>query len=180
MQKTPIFISIIAIIGLLSYITYDQFVIKNESQPKFSPTLFTTQEPEASSDPVLQPTPAEEKLGMIEGSISFPSEGIPDDLIVCAETIEGIQIKCTNERINDPKYTYRVGYKMELPVGKYYVYSQLPSRGDNYKAYYNEFVTCGLSINCTSHKNIVVEVKAGETTNYIDPHDWYNGPYSNQ
>jgi len=48
--------------------------------------------------------------------------------------------------------------------------------GDDYKAYYSEFVTCGLSVNCPSHKPIPVAVKTGETVNDIDPQDWYKQP----
>lgn len=136
----------------------------------------TNQKVQTTLTPKLTPAPTEvlTQTGTIEGSLSFPSEGIPQDLQVCAETLIGVQFECTLSHIQDSKYTYGSGYKLELPPGKYYVYAQVPSFNSNYKAYYSEFVTCGLSINCPSHKPIEVEVSAGATLNGIDPQDWYN------
>lgn len=125
-----------------------------------------------------EPTPTQadspSQTGTIEGSLSFPSEGIPQDLQVCAETLMGVQFECTSTHIQDSKYTYGSGYKLELPPGKYYVYAQVPSFNSGYKAYYNEFVTCGLSVECQSHEPIEVNVSAGETVTGVDPQDWYN------
>lgn len=129
------------------------------------------------------PTPAEQQVeatptqaqetGTIEGSLSFPSEGIPAGMVVCAETLEGTVVECTNKRIADPIYTYGQGFKLEVPPGEYYVYAQTPELED-YKAYYNEFVVCGLSTECESHELISVEVESGSTTSNVDPQDWYN------
>lgn len=122
---------------------------------------------------LVTPTPLPEEKGFIEGSLSFPSEAIPDDMKVCTETLDGRTIVCTEDQIKDPKYTYGAGYKLETPIGQYYVYANTNDRLF-YKAYYSEYVTCGLSVNCTSHKPLVVEVKEDETTSSIDPQDWYN------
>lgn len=119
---------------------------------------------------VISPTPIS-KSGTIEGSLSFPSEGIPENLEVCAENQDTKEVYCTDEHIQDSKYTYGIGYTLNVPAGIYLVYALDPS-GD-YKAYYSEFVTCGLSVNCPSHEPIPVEVKAGETTSDVDPQDWY-------
>jgi len=116
--------------------------------------------------------------GMIEGSLSFPSEFIPTDMTICAEDTSTQKQYCTKDHLQDVKYTAHVGYKIEVPAGSYHVFAYLPGGSGgysvDYRAYYSEFVTCGLSINCTSHKPIVVAVKAGETTSDINPQDWYN------
>ena len=116
--------------------------------------------------------------GTIEGSLSFPSEGIPSELTVCAEDTSTKKKYCTKKHLQNEKYTYKVGYKIKAPAGKYLVFAYLPSGSDgypaDYRAYYNEFVTCGLSVDCASHKPIVVTVKAGKTTSDIDPQDWYD------
>jgi len=52
----------------------------------------------------------------------------------------------------------------------------VPNFGNGYKAYYSEFVTCGLSVDCASHEPIIVEVKSGQTTDGVNPQDWYNQP----
>lgn len=118
------------------------------------------------------PTPAP-TTGTVEGSLSFPSEGIPSDLTVCAEDLSTKKQYCTKEHLQDQKYDFRVGYKIEVPAGDYYVFAYLPEDPAD-RAYYNEFVTCGLSVGCTSHKPIVVTVTAGQTASDIDPQDWYN------
>ena len=124
--------------------------------------------------PTPTPTNPPQQTGTIEGSLSYPSEGIPENMQVCAEDSKTKQNYCTSQHLKDPKYTYGVGYKIEVPVGGYFVHATVPSFGNGYRAYYNEFVTCGLSVDCQSHENIEVSVSAGETLTGIDPHDWYN------
>lgn len=124
-----------------------------------------------TSSPTTIVTQTQNKNGTIEGSISYPGEGIPGDLQICAETLQGVLVKCTNSHIPNAKYQYGVGYSLELSEGNYYVYA---TTGQGNKAYYTEFVTCGLMYSCASHAKIVVQVIAGQTISKIDPGDWYN------
>jgi hypothetical protein len=110
--------------------------------------------------------------GIIEGSLGYPSEGIPQDIEVCAENVETQDAICTSEHIKDSKFTYGEGYSLEVPPGKYYVYAIRPN--SNYKAYYSEFVICGMKAECSSHSPIEVEVPGGNTISWVDPQDWYN------
>lgn len=144
------------------------FVLQNKS-------MFTTPSPSPVSSPTSSIEPQiEEQTGVIEGSIGYPSEVIPTDLTVCAEEVSLKKEYCTTDKIEDQKYTYRIGFMLDVPPGEYTVYARRP---DNpYRAYYNEFVTCGLSVACTSHQPIPVTVTAGLTTSGIDPQDWYNQP----
>lgn len=112
-------------------------------------------------------------IGFIEGSLGFPSEQIPP-MKICAEKIDGGESFCTIKNIEDEKFTYGVGYKIDVPEGKYYVYALNPRNSEN-KAYYSEYVTCGIEEKCESHEPIPVEVVAGETVSEIDPIDWYAG-----
>lgn len=122
---------------------------------------------------VYWPIPKKEiRFGTIEGSLSYPSDFIPPDMKVCAENIITKELHCIDEHIKDSKYTYGEGYKIEVPVGDYYVYATI-SRWVDYKAYYSEFVTCGLEVGCPSHDPIKVSVKIGQAIENIDPQDWY-------
>lgn len=112
--------------------------------------------------------------GFIEGSLGFPSEGIPEAMVICAENISNNETACTNNQLKDSKYTYGLGYKIEIAPGNYHVYAYVPDFNQNYRAYYSEFVTCGFSIDCPSHNPIAVEVTAGSTVENVDPQDWYN------
>jgi len=115
---------------------------------------------------------AENEKGFIEGSLGYPSNYIPKDMSVCALNIVTNKEYCTTEQIYDAKYTYKVGYKIEVPAGKYNVYATTSSQTD-YKAYYSAFITCGLKSNCTSHDPIEVLVEKDKTTSEVDPVDWY-------
>jgi hypothetical protein len=131
---------------------------------------------------ILQPGPggaAEPKPGVIEGSLSYPSEFIPDDMTICAENLATQKIYCTSKHLQGKKYQYKMGYKLEAPPGDYHVFAQLPDPArygadyaKDYRAYYSEFVKCGMSVNCKDHTPIVVTVKSGATTSGVDPWDW--------
>lgn len=117
--------------------------------------------------------------GTIEGTLSYPSQFIPEDMQICAEDTNSADKYCTDEHIADSKYTTGFGYQLDVPAGTYNVYAYLQSDPE-YRAYYNEFVTCGLSVDCESHQVIDVEVEAGETVSGIDPGDWYNRSPQNE
>lgn len=113
---------------------------------------------------------AETTLGWIEGSVSYPSEALPEDLEVCAGQIEG-EMYCTSQWIEDEKYDYGFGYKLAVPAGLYQVMAQRSSGG--LIGWYSEFVLCGETVACTDHTPVEVLVEAGEGVEGIDPADWY-------
>jgi hypothetical protein len=118
--------------------------------------------------------------GVIEGSLSYPSEFIPPDMTICAENLATKKLYCTRKHLKGKKYQYKVGYKLTVPPGDYHVFAYLPDPvkwgagySKDYRAYYSEFVNCGQTVDCKSHAPIVVQVKSGETVSGIDPQDWY-------
>jgi hypothetical protein len=120
------------------------------------------------------------QAGAIEGSLSYPSEFIPPDLTICAENLATRKIYSTRKHLKAKKYQYQMGYKLEVSPGDYHVFAYLPDPArygagysKDYRAYYSEFVKCGLSVNCTSHAPITIKVKSGETVSGVDPQDWY-------
>lgn len=138
-----------------------------------NPSLTPEEAAYEAAEEESQATPAARKqTGSITGSLSFPSSGIPENMEVCAENVTTQQLFCTSEHLKGDEYTYGFGYDLELPLGKYFVYAKLPN--DPYKAYYSEFVTCGLSVECESHLPLSVEVTEGVELKNIDPQDWYN------
>ncbi len=116
--------------------------------------------------------------GFIEGSLGYPGDSIPKGVEVCAENMETKKLSCTKTQIQDRQYKYNVGYKMEIASGKYTVYATVPTATwKGYKAYYSEFVTCGLNNiggSCTSHKPVEVVVGDNKTVTDVNPYDWYN------
>ena len=132
---------------------------------------------------LLSPYPgaaAAPQPGVIEGSLSYPSDFIPDDMTICAENLATKKIYSTHKHVKAKKYQYKVGYKLTVPPGDYHVYAYLPDPArygagfpQDYRAYYSDFVKCGQTVDCKSHAPIVVKAKSGETVSGIDPQDWY-------
>ena len=107
--------------------------------------------------------------GAIEGELSYPSDYIPADLQVCAEETESKRLTCSARKIrrgNQARYT------MSLPPGLYFVFAQTKD-SPGQRAYYSEFVVCGLNAACKSHKPIAVSVTSGAARKGINPQDWY-------
>lgn len=123
----------------------------------------------AEITPTAGPT-APATTGHVSGYLIYPSEFIPEEMGVCAQdTSSPLLITCVKQSKNT-KFKTGVGYDMDLAPGTYYIYSSL---GDQ-KAFYTEFVTCGLQASCKSHTKIPVVVTAGSVQDNILPHDWYD------
>ena len=113
--------------------------------------------------------PKEEKT-MLEGSLGYPSEEIPEDITICAKKIGNDKEYCTNEQIEDSKYKYGKGYKLEIEPGEYYVVAK--KGNSNFKGYYSTYVKCGMEENCVSHFPIVVTARKGDYLKEINLLDW--------
>lgn len=116
--------------------------------------------------------------GTIEGLLSYPSEVLPD-LRVCAEDVETQEMYCTdkNELVasHEPPLYTGTGYQLEVPVGTYHVYAFRPDDQEGeLRGLYSQAVPCGLTVECTSHELIPVDVAAGEIVRAIHPADWYS------
>ncbi len=144
-----------------------------------APTVSATPSPTASVKPTTSPkvttaplaaktspSPVAAATGTITGKVSYPSEGIPPNMKVCAENQVTKVETCTTQANGT--------YSLNVPIGSYFVYAVVPSADPKYRAYYNVFVTCGLKYECKDHTPILVEVKAGQTASGVDPQDWYN------
>jgi hypothetical protein len=124
------------------------------------------------NDTVVQPVGSPNvnaTTGTLEGTVSFPSEGIPADMEVCATNQGNQQETCTQPQLSTK-------YSLKVPPGSYQVFARSKSFNPNYKAYYSQFVTCGLKASCPSHDPITVAVEAGKIVTGVDPQDWYKTP----
>jgi len=190
MQKGTLFLSIVVIMAiaatglyiwqneqdktkLLATITELTQPVVASPQPTVTPTTNLRNTTMVSTNSAEMATQGGQlaNYGTMTGSLSFPSEIIPE-MLICAESTTSEEEYCTNEQLTSDDYQYGLGYSIYLPTGEYLVYAKLPN--DPYQAYYSEFVTCGLSVDCPSHQPIKVKVIAGETLANIDPQDWYN------
>lgn len=154
---------IIALLGALGFIFWQNVMQNNQTNTETQ----STQEVQKDTEEMTV------ENGRITGSLTYPSEGIPDDLIVYAKNIESDEMYSTDEHLFDDTYEYGVGYSLSVPEGRYYVYAVLSSNPSQ-EAYYNEFIECGILAECTDTTKIEVVVNAGETTSNIMVGDWWN------
>lgn len=109
--------------------------------------------------------------GYVNGSLSYPGEGIPASLMVCADDVSMAMTYCTYDRVSGSQYEYGIGYTLPLKPGTYNVYAV----ESTLTGLYSEFVTCGMDAStCSSHASIPVTVVAGQTVKGVDPMDWYH------
>ena len=110
-------------------------------------------------------------VGAIAGRLAYPSEFLPGQLVYAVNT-DGVEAFSSESAGSQGSYSIQ-----GVSAGSYYVYSTVrPVKVDNgtvVGAVYSEFVTCGLSASCPSHKPIAVRVSAGKTTIGVDVTDWY-------
>lgn len=119
------------------------------------------------SKPEATATPTAES-GAIAGKLSYPSEFIPP-LRIVAFAADSDAWYAVETEVNQQNYVLE-----GLPPGIYHVVAyvrDMPQSG--LAGGYSQMVPCGLSVDCTDHSLIDVEVRAGETTTGIDPGDWY-------
>lgn len=115
--------------------------------------------------------------GYLNGNLSYPADGLPADLKVCAEnSSDSSKTFCSYHRISDAVYLYGFGYNLAVPAGTYHVYLASSVSGTELRGLYSEFVKCGMdATHCPSHALVDVTVTAGKTEIGIDPADWYSG-----
>lgn len=120
-----------------------------------------------------QHTAASSPAGTVEGSLSYPAQGIPSDLRVCAVNLSSGRATCTSQHLADTRFRSGQGYQLQLAPGSYQVYAVVPSFDPNYRAYYSRFVTCGYQASCQDHTPITITVTGGQTVTGIEPGDFY-------
>lgn len=160
---------VVALAGALGFIFWQNFIHK-EPVAKNDSVVATkkvdSDKKDTSDTPVV-------KEGTISGSLTYPSEGIPEDLVVYALNLDTNKEYYTKEHITDAHYQYGTGYKVSVPEGRYYVYGIVASSPQS-KAYYDEFVRCGMNVNCSDTSKVEVKVEADKETTNVMVGDWYN------
>lgn len=125
----------------------------------------------ATEEPGLRPTTSptiDAGTGMITGHLSYPSEWIPPLRVVAFDVNTITATGSVDTQENDSSYT------LALPVGTYYVVAY--TMDGALAGGYSQAVLCGLTVACTDHSLIAVQVLANLSVPDIDPGDWYAPP----
>ncbi|HSX39383.1 MAG TPA: hypothetical protein VLI92_02225 [Candidatus Saccharimonadales bacterium] len=117
--------------------------------------------------PSVTPTSAQ-KAGNVSGKICYPGEGIPPLKIYLQNTTtNAVLVQSTSQNQNSYSFS-------NVIPGTYYAFAYV--KGGNLGGDYSPAVPCGLSVNCTDHKPIAVNVVSGSSLTNIDICDWYGQP----
>ncbi|MFT3745940.1 MAG: hypothetical protein QM785_16845 [Pyrinomonadaceae bacterium] len=124
----------------------------------------------------------EAQSGTISGKLVYPGDGIPRDLVVCAKSIDvnTAVMYCSNGKASSLraakvrfKLNFRTAvYEAVLPAGTYQLYATT-SEMPGHKAFYNDFVRCGMSVHCHSKRPISVKVDTGQRVKGITIGDFW-------
>lgn len=104
-------------------------------------------------------------IGTVAGTLAYPSEVLPAQR-VCALNVVDEKEYCLQTTEGESSYA------IPVPEGEYQVYAALEDDATGKRAYFSEFVRCGLKAECKDHSPVTVLVKTGETAE-AHPHDWY-------
>jgi hypothetical protein len=115
--------------------------------------------------PTETPVP---QTGGISGNLSYPSEGIPPQLVVAFSVGNESYYWVKTEQD-------QTSYQMDgLPPGVYHVVAYALPDG-KLAGRYDQFYLCGLHQGCTDSNWVDVQVQAGAVTPNVDPGNWYIG-----
>ncbi|MFX4086127.1 hypothetical protein ACKU27_13600 [Sphingobium yanoikuyae] len=153
-------VGVAVIAGAAFYLAYSSSRTSARSVPQ---QVAIPSEKEASPLP-QPPVPTVEPKGTIAGAVSYPSDYIPDDMKICARNVKTREDECV---LNGSKQTY----SLSVSPGSYLVWAQ--SGSETGRAFYSKAVVCGLSVECTDHDPLEIEVVSGEIVSNVDPGDWY-------
>jgi len=133
-----------------------------------------TQPLAATNLPVATATNPSQTPGSISGKLTYPADSLPPLRIVAFRVENGVKTKSYQyvEVFNQDSYQIN-----NLKPGNYWVVAfpitQAKQITPGLEGGYTRAVACGLSVTCTDHTLVEVQVKPGETTANIDPGDWF-------
>jgi hypothetical protein len=127
---------------------------------------------QGATDNIPTFTPPAGQSGSISGSLSYPAEGIPA-MAVVAYAVGGGQFNYYYVLTQQGQGSYQID---NLPVGQYHIVAYTMGGGGfpvGLAGGYTQAVPCGLSVNCTDHSLIAVQVNNGQVSTGANPQDWY-------
>ena len=120
--------------------------------------------------PVLQ------EPGIIKGTTSYPSDFNPAQRVCAQSVTDSSYERCAD--VPEQEGTVVPTFSIKVAPGTYQVYAFLkdPSElglDESRRAYWTEFVRCGMTTDCTDHARLDVVVGAAAAVVDIRPQDWY-------
>lgn len=142
------------------------------AEPTATPTPAVSPTPEASPTTVTIAQPTEPLdltagKGLVSGIVCYPSEFIPPMTLYFLEVNSQALSSFDHDDGVQP-------YSVELDPGTYVAYAY--RKGTTLAGSYSAAVPCGLTVACTDHTLLEIQVTAGGQVNDIDICDWVAEP----
>lgn len=131
-----------------------------------TPTPVMTAEPSVAPSTTPSPSPVAKKT-MIEGTLGYPSEGIPPLEVYAINTIDNTKNASIKTAQNVSSFS------IVVEPGTYYVVAYPQGNGGGLTGGYTKAVPCGLTVDCKDHSLISVVVAQGKTASNVEVKDWY-------
>lgn len=175
MNKPKPFQLLIIILALSLIGTACAFSFDLGGKPEVDLDPTATSSIEAKTPPAELAALTAAQTGSISGTLSYPSEFIPPLRVVAFRVENGTwtkQYTYVNTNLNAGDYQID-----GLEAGFYWITAYTIPNGEgapsDLAGGYSQAVLCGLSVDCTDHSLVAVEVKSGQVTSGVDPGDWY-------
>lgn len=156
---------IVVVAGAMAAYAAGQDAAVIDPAPSPSASVAPSPSPVVATAAKQPATTASQPTGTITGKRIFPAEGLPADFTTCAVNMANGQATCIAGNEDT--------YSLTVAPGKYQVYAMVPSFRSDYKAYYDQFIVCGIKAECTDHTPITITVPAGGTRSGVDVGDFY-------
>lgn len=165
-MKSTVLTVIAFILGGLAFYFYSQ-INNPKITTKPTPTVSQPQPTAITTNPNTPSVKPKNNMGKVSGRLSYPSEMIPELLIVAFNSQNLEEYEYIKTGINQSDY------ELELPKGTYFLVSYVADESGNYGGGYTNAVACGLSVECEDHSLVEVEVNKDTVIQNIDLTDWY-------
>ncbi len=174
MKTKLLLLFLIIILIALGWYSYNRYFAPQKASDLPEQPLITSTplpNPSATSAPKIllpSPTPFDpQKLGIILGSLGFPAEEIPELDVYAINVVDPELVFSTQTKINANNFVIN-----NIIPGIYHVVAY-DKNNPSFSGGFTEAVACGLSVDCTDHSLINVQVKEGVISSGIEVKDWY-------
>jgi len=169
MKKPRVLLIIFSLLVTVILMSACEITIELNEEPEVPPAEPVNEEPAAPTD---APLPA---AGSISGNLSYPSEFIPPMRVVAFRLANG---QPSGEFVFVETALNEANYQLDnLAPGQYWVVAYTIPEGEGIPqglaGGFTEAVPCGLSVECSDHSLMAVDVQSGQTIADVNPGDWY-------
>ncbi len=169
-------------LGIGSFYAWNEYQkVKEENMElKKQVTVTLTPTPAGMEIPVDEPlvtstqtndaAPGQTSMGAAEGTLGYPSEGIPPLVVYAINTEDKSKFYFTETSQNASKFTIE-----NIKPGTYH-FVAYQKANTSYSGGYSQAVLCGLLASCKDHSLIPVAITSGKMKSGIQIKDWYADP----